>query len=79
MSTYMRWLALAYVPTVTLCCSCVLPCGVDHNGLPFGLQVVGPYGSDDKVLAVSHALEAVLNSQQQTARPVPDLSALCLQ
>lgn len=79
MSTYMRWLALAYVPTVTLCCSCVLPCGVDHNGLPFGLQVVGPYGSDNKVLAVSHALEAVLNSQQQTARPVPDLSALCLQ
>ncbi|MEM7259518.1 MAG: amidase family protein [Pseudomonadota bacterium] len=76
MATYMRWLALAYVPTVTLCCSCILPCGVDHNGMPFGVQIVGPNGADNKVLAVAHALESVLNSQQHTARPLPDLIAL---
>lgn len=76
MPTYMRWLALAYVPTITLCCSCVLPCGVDQNGLPFGIQVIGPNGSDNKVLAVAAALEAVLQSTDETKRPVPDLQAL---
>ena len=76
MPTYMRWLALAYVPTVTLCCSCVLPCGVDEHGMPFGIQIVGPNGSDNKVLAVAAALEAALQSVDETARPLPDLQAL---
>ena len=76
MPTYMRWLALAYVPTITMCCSCVLPCGVDHEGMPFGIQVVGPNGADNKVLAVAAALESVLQGDPETARPVPDLKAL---
>jgi len=76
MASYMRWLALAYVPTVTMCCSCVLPCGVDHNGMPFGIQLVGPKGSDAKILSIALALESVLNSDSQTARPLPDIKKL---
>ncbi len=76
MPTYMRWLALSYVPTVTMCCSCVLPCGVDHNGMPFGIQLIGPNGSDNKVLAAARALESILNTNEKTARAVPDISAL---
>jgi Asp-tRNA(Asn)/Glu-tRNA(Gln) amidotransferase A subunit family amidase len=79
MSSYMRWLALSYVPTVTLCCSCVLPCGIDHKGLPFGIQIIGANGSDNKVLAVAKALEQVLNGSPQTSRPLPSLSALSAQ
>ena len=34
MPTYMRWLAIAYAPTMALACSVALPCGVDHKGVP---------------------------------------------
>ncbi len=76
MSTYMTWLSLVYAPTMALCCSCVIPCGVDHNGMPFGIQVVGPKGSDLRTLSVAAALEQWFAGNQQTMRPAPDLSNL---
>ncbi len=76
MDTYMRWLALTYAPSFALCCAAVLPCGLDHNGLPFGIQVIGPRGSDADVLAIANGLEAVLADVAETARPVPDIDAL---
>jgi aspartyl-tRNA(Asn)/glutamyl-tRNA(Gln) amidotransferase subunit A len=36
-----------------------IPCGLCSNGLPAGLQIVGPMNRDDKVLAASRAYEAV--------------------
>jgi Asp-tRNA(Asn)/Glu-tRNA(Gln) amidotransferase A subunit family amidase len=74
MPTYMRWLALAYAPTMALCCACALPCGRDDKGLPFGVQVIGPRGSDLHVLQVAAALEAAFAGSAETARPVPDLA-----
>lgn len=76
MPTYMRWLALAYAPTMALCCACSIPCGRDDKGLPFGVQVIGPRGSDLHVLQVSAALEAVFATEAETARPVPDVAKL---
>ena len=76
MPTYMRWLAITYAPTMALCCAAAIPCGVDHAGMPFGLQVVGPNGRDALVLEVAHALEQVLAGDKETARPVPDLAKL---
>jgi Asp-tRNA(Asn)/Glu-tRNA(Gln) amidotransferase A subunit family amidase len=70
--TYMRWLAITYAPTMALCCAAALPCGVDHVGMPFGIQVIGPNGADARVLQVAHALEQVLAGDKATARPVPD-------
>ncbi len=78
MQTYMQWLALVYAPTMGLCCSCVIPCGVDHNGMPFGLQIVGPCGSDAKVLSVAAALEQHFSESEVTARPIPNLAGLGL-
>ena len=74
MPTYMRWLAITYVPTLALACSVALPCGVDQQGLPFGIQVIGPNGADARVLQVAHALEQVLGQHKDTARPVPDVA-----
>lgn len=37
-----------------------IPIGVDSAGLPIGLEIDGPEHSDDRVLAVALALEAVL-------------------
>ena len=76
MPTYMRWLAITYGLTTAIPAAAVIPCGVDHVGMPFGIQVVGPNGSDALVLAVAHALEQVLAENPATARPVPDLTAL---
>ncbi len=74
MPTYMRWLALGYAPTMALACAVALPCGVDHLGLPFGLQVIGPNGSEARVLRIAHALEQVLSQDKATSRPVPDVT-----
>jgi amidase len=76
MPTYMRWLALAYAPTMALCCACSIPCGRDDKGLPFGIQVIGPRGSDLHVLQVAAAIEAAFAGDPATARPVPDLARL---
>jgi Asp-tRNA(Asn)/Glu-tRNA(Gln) amidotransferase A subunit family amidase len=76
MPTYTRWLALTYMPTMALCCSCAIPCGRDHKGLPFGIQIIGPRGSDLKVLGIALALEEAMADDTETARPVPHWEAL---
>jgi amidase len=76
MPTYMRWLALAYTPTMALACAAVLPCGVDHLGLPFGIQVIGPNGSDARVLEIAHTLEQMLRQNAITSRPLPNIHKL---
>ena len=73
MPTYMRWLAIAYAPTMALCCAAVIPCGLDHKGMPFGLQIFGPKGSDLRVLQVALALEQAMVGTDM-ARPVPKLA-----
>ena len=76
MPTYISWLAVTYALTTAIPAAAVIPCGVDHLGMPFGLQIVGPNGSDALVLQVAHALEQVLADDPETARPVPDLAKL---
>src|SRR6185312_16346213 len=74
--TYYHWLALAYAVTVPGHPALSLPVGLDRNGLPFGLQIVGPRGGDALVLSVAAELEALLAGDARTARPVPDLARL---
>ncbi len=76
MPTYMRWLSLAYALTVALPVVVALPCGVDHKGMPFGIQIAGPNGSDGMIIEVAHAIEQVLSENDETRRPVPDISKL---
>ncbi|HSF96407.1 MAG TPA: amidase family protein, partial [Thermohalobaculum sp.] len=76
MSTYMRWLAISYAPTMAMGQGALLPCGVDDLGLPFGIQVLGPRGGDRKILEIARALEPVLAADPTTARPLPDLTSL---
>ena len=74
--TYFHWLAMAYAVTVVGHPAISLPLGLDRNGMPFGLQIVGPRGGDALVLRVAAALESLLAGDARTARPVPDLAAL---
>jgi len=74
--TYYNWLALAYAVTVVGHPAVSLPVGLDRNGMPFGLQIVGRRGGDAQVLAVAAALERLLAGDPRTARPVPNVAAL---
>ena len=76
MPTYMRWLALSYGLTMTLPSVCSLPVGLDEKGMPFGMQIVGPNGSDHFVLRVAFALESLLSSYPELKRPTPNLDDL---
>lgn len=72
----MRWLGIVYGPTMALACGAALPCGLDHVGMPFGIQVLSRRGNDIKVLEIAKSIETVLAGNALTARPVPDLAKL---
>jgi amidase len=74
--TYYAWLALAYAVTLSAHPAIVLPCGVDSEGLPFGIQIVGRRGGDRALLAAAAAIERALATLPGCGRPVPDLDSL---
>jgi len=53
------WCALALPANLTGGPACAVPTGFDADGLPLGLQVMGPRFADARVLAVAAALERV--------------------
>lgn len=73
---YYHWLALTYVITLVTNPAIAIPCGVDHKGMPFGLQVVGPFRGDRALLGAAHALEQAFAGIASLRRPVPDLGRL---
>jgi Asp-tRNA(Asn)/Glu-tRNA(Gln) amidotransferase A subunit family amidase len=74
--SYFHWLALSYAVTLAGHPAATVPIGLDHDGMPFGLQIVGPRGGDAFVLGVAAALEALFAQDPATARPVPDIARL---
>jgi Asp-tRNA(Asn)/Glu-tRNA(Gln) amidotransferase A subunit family amidase len=62
------WCALALPANLTGCPATAVPTGVDAEGLPLGLQVLGPRGADARTLAVAAALER-LAPWPRTSRP----------
>ena len=74
--SYFHWLALAYAVTLAGHPALSLPVGRDPNGMPFGIQIIGPRGGDALVFAVAAALETMLAGDARTARPVPDIGKL---
>ena len=48
LTTYIDWMFLTFVVTLTSCPAISLPCGVTREGLPVGIQLVGrPHGDAD--------------------------------
>ena len=73
---YYHWLSLTYVVTLATNPAISIPCGVDHAGFPFGLQVVGGARKDAFVLSAAHAMEQAFNGMPDLKRPLPDLKKL---
>jgi amidase len=76
MRNYYEWLALTYVVTLATNPALSLPCGRGEDGLPFGLQLVGPLRGDAALLAAARALEQAFAADPALARPRPDPAAL---
>ena len=76
MANYFEYVGLTYGITLLNHPAISIPCGVDHAGMPFGIQLVGRRNEDLKLMHVACALEEVLARNPLTARPVPDIAAL---
>ena len=54
---YLEWMRSCTVISATGCPALSVPGGFTHDGLPVGLQVIGPPRADRRVLEVGHAFE----------------------
>jgi len=57
LTSYIDWMFLTFVVTLTGCPALSLPCGFTKAGLPVGLQVIGPTHGDAAVLAAGALME----------------------
>ena len=57
MDNYLAWMKSAYWITPTFCPAISVPAGFTDDGLPVGIQIVGRYRDDFRVLQIAHALE----------------------
>jgi len=70
MDTYHRWMevviggSLAGIPVVNV------PAGFDDQGRPMGMQIMGRYGDDRKVLQFARAYEAVTDHLDRRPRMI---------
>ena len=78
MAGYLDWESIAWAITLTQCPAVVIPCGLDNNGMPFGIQIVGKRHHDGFLLDAAHSLELALNKSEVTSRPIPDFNNLSL-
>lgn len=62
--------------TLTMHPIVALPCGIDHTGTPFGLQLVGRRFHDMELLDIAYSLETAMRGDSTLERAVPDLSKL---
>ncbi|MGA0236086.1 MAG: amidase [Alphaproteobacteria bacterium] len=68
---YMAWLHLTSSLTVVGNPVAALPMGLDANGLPFGVQVIGPRYGDHRLLSIAAAFEAMGAKDPDLSRPIP--------
>ena len=59
MESYLDWMRSAFFITVTGCPAISVPAGFTPSGLPVGVQLVGPHGSDRRLLEIAAGFEAV--------------------
>jgi amidase len=60
--TYIDWIAITFVITMTSCPTISLPCGFTKSGLPVGLQIVGRPRGEAALLRAAHRMEDVFQA-----------------
>ncbi|MDX2937582.1 amidase [Streptomyces ipomoeae] len=71
METYLDWMRSAYLISVTGCPALSVPGGFTPQGLPIGLQVVGPHRQDWTVLQAGYAFEQATRFGERRPPVVP--------
>ena len=69
MTTYHEWMKGNLLVTMAGCPSLAVPAGFSAQGLPIGIQIIGPNRPELDCLSLGHAYEAVTN--WTNARPPP--------
>ncbi len=70
MKTYVDWFAPTFTLSLTGLPIASVPCGLDDQGLPVGLQIVGPPAGEEKVLGLCARI------QEMCPIGYPDLAAI---
>jgi amidase len=65
LENYYEWYSVAYAITLTSLPALSLPCGFTKDGLPVGLQLVGPPRGEAKLLSAARLLEQVLGIESR--------------
>ena len=74
--TYFHWIAITYGLTLTAHPVIVIPCGLDHTGTPFGIQLCGRRGQDQRLLRIAATLESYFAGVAELRRPILDFQKL---
>ncbi len=72
LDNYYEWYSIAYAITLTSLPAISLPCGFTRDGLPIGLQIVGPPRGEARVLAAARLMEQVFGiAERLPIDPMP--------
>ncbi|MFT5658353.1 MAG: Asp-tRNA(Asn)/Glu-tRNA(Gln) amidotransferase A subunit family amidase [Gammaproteobacteria bacterium] len=66
---WLDWAGFLYDANLAGLPACAIPMGLGAEGLPLSLQILGPAGSDDEVLRVAEAIEALIGWQHSIVVP----------
>lgn len=58
--TYVDWLVATFLVSLTGLPAASVPCGLTADGLPVGMQIVGPQFGEERVLGLAHCISAIL-------------------
>ncbi len=63
--TYYEWIAITFALTLTTCPVLAVPVGFTSEGLPVGIQIVGPPRDEGLLLSAGHLLEQLTGIAQK--------------
>ncbi|MCP4432733.1 MAG: hypothetical protein GY806_17305, partial [Gammaproteobacteria bacterium] len=66
---WLDWAGFLYDANLAGLPACSIPMGLGDHGLPLGLQILGPAGSDEQVLRVAEAIEAMIGWSKSIVEP----------
>lgn len=79
LSRWWEWAGFCYPFNLTGQPACSIPCGFSSSGLPIGIQIVGSFHADERVLGVALLAEPHLFAEQFWPKcPVPAFGGLDL-
>lgn len=76
LSNYMDWLRFSFLATVTGLPAISVPIGLSDDGIPVGLQLIGPHRGEAQLLAVARAVEVAVGGPFAPIDPVTQRTAV---